>query len=187
MYIYIYINRTCGFSIIYTPITVGKRSEIIDKENLCGPSVPTKREETPLSTSLWPSLIEAIFSSIHAPSLGECISRMEAYVRDDKKQSLSCGFQPLWKVWIIMGPSSPNSGRNSPNKLYPLAFEIQNTSNIRIFCFLTVRGNDTAHAIVYTISPCYNDMSLTRRVNEFGSSNPGFTKYINMFQKKWQV
>lgn len=74
------------------------------------------------------------------------------------KKSPSCRFQPSWTIWIIMGPSSPNRGRNSQNKLYALAFEIQNASNIRIFYFLTVQGNDTAHAMVYTISPCYSDM-----------------------------
>ena len=78
------------------------------------------------------------------------------------KKSLSCRFQPLWKIWIIMGPYSPNRGRNSSNKLYPLAFEIQTCRTSVFFCFLTVPGNDTAHAMAFTISPCYNDMWLTR-------------------------
>lgn len=151
-------------------------SEIIDKENLCGPSVPTKREETPLSTCLWPSLIEAIFSSIHAPSSGEPISRMEAYVRDDKK-SLSCRFQPLWKIWIIMGPSSPNRSRNSQNKLYPLAF--WDSKQVEHPYFLSSDSTGQWHGTCHGI---YHLTVLQRHVVdemcEFGSSNPGFTKYV---------
>ena len=160
----IYLNRTCGFSIIIYQLQLEKCLKLLTKKTYAGHQFQQKGRKLhfPHVSGLpWSKLSSPQFTLQVRENPSPEWKRMWGMT----KKSLSCRFQPLWKIWIIMGPSSPNRSRNSQNKLYPLAFEIQNRSNIRIFCLLTVQGNDTAHAMVHTISPCYSDMWLTRCAN----------------------